>query len=297
MMSQTLDTLSCTDFGGLADFHLTIHLDDAVRHHQLPLTAALRNIDQFEQITEFDELAPQDKFNGLRGCHRNPITNLKGVDDISRTRCASGLRHNCTITFLQTLSLSIGRSIMKKSIDAITATQTATADTAVALMRNTLDVIERLAALNLNTLRETLENSAEQSKKLAGTKDLAQVSAAVGQPSMEKTRAYYHQVYDLMSEMQEQLTKVMQAHYNTLSETASSATADLAANTPVGGEAFAAAMKAVLDANAQAFERINETAHQLQAGTREIGESLAKKSSPAKSATAKAATSSRSKKA
>lgn len=185
---------------------------------------------------------------------------------------------------------------MKKPLDAITAAQSANAETAVALMRNTLDAIERLAALNLNTLRDTLEASADQSSKLANVKDLAQAGEVIGQPSMERTRAYYHQVYDLMSEMQEQLTKVMQAHYNTLSETANSATATIAANTPVGGEAFAAAMKSVLDSSAQAFERLNDATHKLQAGAREMTQAASKASAPAKPA-AKATTAARSKKA
>lgn len=168
---------------------------------------------------------------------------------------------------------------MKKQLDAIAAAQTANADTAVALMRNTLDAIERLAALNLNTMRDALEATAEQGSKLSKAKDLAHASELqkeAAQPSMERTRAYYHQVYDLMSEMQEQLTKVMQAHYNALSESATSASKEFAANAPVGGEAFAAAMKAMLDSSTQAFERLNDTAHQLQANAREVTQAVTK---------------------
>lgn len=156
---------------------------------------------------------------------------------------------------------------MKKQLDAVAAAQAASAETAVALMRNTLDAIEKLAALNLNTMRDALESSASQGAKLGSAQDLADAT----QPNMERTRAYYHQVYDLLSEMQEQLTRVMQAHYTALSESASSASTSLAGKAPVGGEAFAAAMKAMLDASAQAFERLNDTAHQLQAGVREVG--------------------------
>lgn len=156
---------------------------------------------------------------------------------------------------------------MKKQLDAVAAAQAASAETAVALMRNTLDAIEKLAALNLNTMRDALDASASQGAKLNSPQDLADAT----QPNMERTRAYYHQVYDLLSEMQEQLTRVMQAHYTALSESASSASTSLAGKAPVGGEAFAAAMKAMLDASAQAFERLNDTAHQLQAGVREVG--------------------------
>ena len=173
---------------------------------------------------------------------------------------------------------------MKKHLDAVTAAQTASADTALALMQSTLDAIERLAALNLNTMRDTLESATEQSSKLAKAKDLAEASElqkTAAQPSMERTRAYYHQVHELMSEMQEHLTKVMQAHYSMLSESASTATQTIAASAPMGGEAFAAAMKTMLDSSAQAYERINETAHQLQASARQAGAAIGKKTPPA----------------
>ena len=186
---------------------------------------------------------------------------------------------------------------MKKHLEAVTAAQTASADTAVALMQGTLDAIERLAALNLNTMRDTLESATEQGGKLIKAKDLAEAGAlqkAAAQPSMERTRAYYHQVHDLMSEIQEHLTKVMQAHYNMLSESATAATKTLAASAPVGGEAFAAAMKTMLDSSAQAFERINHTAHQLQASARQASEVITKKTPPAAS---KATSAARSKKA
>ena len=165
---------------------------------------------------------------------------------------------------------------MKKQLDAITAAQTAGAQTALVLMQNTLDAIERLAALNLNTMRDALESSADQNNKILKAKDFAQAGAlqqAAAQPTMERTRAYYHQVYELMSQMQEQMTQVMQAHYSTLTQTATKASQEFAANTPVGGETFAAAMKTMIDASTQTFERLNETAHQLQASARDIAQS------------------------
>jgi len=179
---------------------------------------------------------------------------------------------------------------MKKQLDAITTAQAANADTALALMTNTLDAIERLAALNLNTMRDALEASAEQGSKLLKAKDLAhagELQKSAAQPSMERTRTYYHQVYDLMTEMQEQLTKVMQAHYNMLSESASSATKEIAAKAPVGGEAFAAAMKAMLDQSTQAFERMNATAHQLQASARDVTAAVSNTAAPKKAPAAR----------
>jgi hypothetical protein len=79
-----------------------------------------------------------------------------------------------------------------------------------------------------------------------------------------------------------------------LSESATAASKTLAASAPVGGEAFAAAMKTMLDSSAQAFERINDTAHQLQASARQAGEAITKKTPPAAT---KATSAARSKKA
>jgi phasin family protein len=156
---------------------------------------------------------------------------------------------------------------MSKEFEPITTAQKASADTAIALMKSSLDTIERLAAINLNTMRDALQASAEQSSKLISATDLGQAAKLqqeAAQPSLQLTRAYYHRVYDLMTEMQEQLTQVMRAHYSAMSESASAASGQVAAKTPVGGEAFAAAMKAMLDSSAQTFERLNAMSHQLQ---------------------------------
>ena len=173
---------------------------------------------------------------------------------------------------------------MSKQFEAITTAQKASAETAVALMKSSLDTIERLAAINLNTMRDALQTSAEQSNKLISVADLGQAAKLhlnAAQPSLQLTRAYYHRVYDLMTEMQEQLTQVMRAHYSAMSESASAVGAEVGAKTPAGGEAFAAAMKAMLDSSAQTFERLNQMSHQLQSNARPATE-------PAGSETAKA---------
>lgn len=183
---------------------------------------------------------------------------------------------------------------MSKQLEAITAAQKASADTAVALMKSSLDTIERLAAINLNTMRDALQTSAEQSNKLISTTDLGQAAKLqqdAAQPSLQLTRAYYHRVYDLMTEMQEQLTQVMRAHYSAMSESATAASGEFVAKTPAGGEAFAAAMKAMLDSSAQTFERLNQMSHQLQSNARQ-----APATDPAGGETAKAKPSGKGKK-
>jgi phasin family protein len=162
---------------------------------------------------------------------------------------------------------------MSQQLESIRSAQKASAETAMALMKSSLDTIERLAALNLNTMRDALAASAAQSGKMMSASDFGAAAALqqeAAQPSLQLTRAYYHRVYDLMTEMQEQLTKVMQAHYSAMSESASAVTSQVVAGAPAGGEAFAAAMKTMLDASTQTFERLNEMSHQVQANTREV---------------------------
>ena len=181
---------------------------------------------------------------------------------------------------------------MTKHLDAITSTQKASAETAMALMKSSLDTIERLAALNLNTMREAIEASSSQANKLMSAQDLAhakKLQEEAAQPGVERTRTYYHQVYELMTEMQEQLTKVMQAHYNAMSESAATVSRNISASAPAGGEAFATAMKTMLDSSSKTFERLNEMSHQLQANTKEAINTVSNEAPPPVSATAKAA--------
>lgn len=150
--------------------------------------------------------------------------------------------------------------------EQIAAAQKANAEAMLALMRNTLDNIEKLANLNLSAMRESLQLGAENAATLLEAKDPKQalaVQSGMAEPGLERTRSYYHNLYELVLTMQKDITNVMESHYKSLSENAESAIEETKSKMPAGGDVFATAMKSMLQASSQAFDRMNFMAQQM----------------------------------
>lgn len=118
---------------------------------------------------------------------------------------------------------------------------------------------------------------------------MAKLNSNLAQPGAEKWMDYSRTVYDLVSQMQKEVTTVMEAQYNTFQQNTSSAVEKATASAPVGGDVFAATMKSMMDASTKAFTNMSGMAKQLtdiaEANMAVAGKAVA----PAKSATAAAA--------
>jgi len=150
--------------------------------------------------------------------------------------------------------------------EQIAAANKANAEALLALMRSTMDNIEKFANLNFSALRENIQAGAKNTDSLLSAKDPKQALAmqsAIAEPSMESARAYYHNLYELVLGMQKDITNVMEAHYKSLSEKAESAIEETKNQMPAGGDIFASAMKSMLQANSEAFDRMNFMAQQI----------------------------------
>jgi phasin family protein len=148
----------------------------------------------------------------------------------------------------------------------IAAAQKANAEAMVALMRSTLDNIEKLANLNLSTMRSNIQAGAENTSVILDAKDPKQalaVQSALAEPGLERTREYYHNLYELVLTMQKDITHVMESHYKALTENAESAIEETKDNLPAGGDVFATTMKSMLQASSQTFDRMNFMAQQI----------------------------------
>lgn len=154
----------------------------------------------------------------------------------------------------------------KQKSEQIAAAQKANAEAMLALMRSTLDNIEKLANLNLSAMRENLQAGAENAATLLEAKDPKQalaVQSSIAEPGLERTRSYYHNLYELVLNMQKDITSVMESHYKSLSDNAESAIDATSSKLPAGGDVFAAALKSMLQNSSQAFDRMNFMAQQM----------------------------------
>jgi phasin family protein len=168
--------------------------------------------------------------------------------------------------------------------EQIAAASRANAEALLALMRSTMDNIEKFANLNFSALRENLQVGAKNTDALMSVKDPKQalaIQSAIAEPSLESARAYYHSLYEMVLGMQKDITNVMETHYKSLSENAESAIEETKKQMPAGGDIFASAMKSMLQANSEAFDRMNFMAQQIASITDSNIKALSSMNAPA----------------
>ena len=181
------------------------------------------------------------------------------------------------------------------NFEQLTAAQKANAEVMMTLLRTAFDGVERLTALNMAASREFFNNTVANAQQLLSAKDaaaVAKLNSELAQPNVDKLVGYSRSVYDLVTEMQKEITSVMEAQYSSFTKNAASAVEKAKASAPVGGDVFAATMQSMLGASTKAFDQMTSMAKQLSDIAEANVQAAAKTSkaiAPAKSATAAAA--------
>lgn len=154
----------------------------------------------------------------------------------------------------------------KPNFEQLAAAQQANAEVALALVRTALGGMERLAALNLNAARDFLDNTVNNTQALIGAKDVqefAKINTSLAQPNLEKAVEYSRSVYDLITQVQKDVTEVIESQYSAFNQSANSAIDKTVSNAPVGGDVMSAALKSMLSASTQTFDNFTRVAKQL----------------------------------
>jgi phasin family protein len=181
------------------------------------------------------------------------------------------------------------------NFEQLTAAQKANAEVMMTLLRTAFDGVERLTALNMAASREFFNNTVANAQQLLSAKDaaaVAKLNSELAQPNVDKLVGYSRSVYDLVTEMQKEITSVMEAQYSSFAKNAASAVEKAKASAPVGGDVFAATMQSMLGASTKAFDQMTSMAKQLSdiaEANVEAAAKTTKAAAPAKSATAAAA--------
>ena len=182
------------------------------------------------------------------------------------------------------------------NFEQLTAAQKANAEVMMTLLRTAFDGVERLTALNMAASREFFNNTVANAQQLLSAKDaaaVAKLNAELAQPNVDKLVGYSRSVYDLVTEMQKEITSVMEAQYSSFTKNAASAVEKAKASAPVGGDVFAATMQSMLGASTKAFDQMNSMDKLLsdiaEANVQAAAKTTKAVAAPAKSATAAAA--------
>jgi phasin family protein len=182
------------------------------------------------------------------------------------------------------------------NFEQLTAAQKANAEVMTTLLRTAFDGVERLTALNMAASREFFNNTMAGTQQLLSAKDanaIAKLNSELAQPNAAKWMDYSRSVYELVAEMQKEVTSVLESQYSSFTKNANSAVEKAKTSAPVGGDVFAATMQSMLNASTKAFENMTGMAKQLsdiaEANISAAGKTVSIKAAPAKTSATAAA--------
>ena len=164
---------------------------------------------------------------------------------------------------------------MEQNFDKLASVQKANIEVLMALIRTAFNGIERLTVLNMAASRDFFSqnlDNAQQAFSAKNTAELSQINASLAQPNISKLIDYSHNLYELITEMQKEITNIIRSQYEKFSEKAVSNSEEIKAACPVGGDIFANSVKCILDLSNQTFATMSSMATQI----REIAESTLK---------------------
>lgn len=125
---------------------------------------------------------------------------------------------------------------------------------------------ERLALLNLNTARSSLQESGSRAAAMLeakDVKDLVGTPGSVAKPALERIATYSRSVYEINSDTMAELGKLFEGQYAELYKQVSSSLEKAAKNAPAGSDMAVAAVKSALTAASSTYETINKAVKQV----------------------------------
>ena len=131
-----------------------------------------------------------------------------------------------------------------------------------------LEGLEKLAELNLQAAKASIDEASEQFRALFDAKDpqaLAELASGSVQPTAEKLAAYSKHVYDITNETGTSIASIYEKQFSEASKLFQSAVDQLAKNAPVGSEGMVTFVR-------QALSAANSAADQVTAATKQAVE-------------------------
>lgn len=125
--------------------------------------------------------------------------------------------------------------------------------------------LERLTALNINTARALLDDNLNNTRAFMAAKDVRELvglQAAMAQPLVEKLAAYNRSVYEIASQNQAELARLVEGQVADLNKQFTTALDSAAKSAPASDVAVAAVKSALAAANS-AYDNANKVVKQV----------------------------------
>ena len=155
---------------------------------------------------------------------------------------------------------------MIKAPEQVTELNRATVETAMSLAQVALENADKLVRLQLETVREMLEENLKNAKALTDAKNpeqLAELRAKVTEDSVEQVTAYSRSVYDIAAKTQAEFGKIMEQRFAAFNRSMGQMVDDAAKSAPPGSAPALAAIRQTLAATNAMVDTLARTAKQF----------------------------------
>ncbi len=145
------------------------------------------------------------------------------------------------------------------------ASQKASLDNVLAIQGAMFQGFEKLVDLNLKVFKASFDEVSQKSQEAAKIQDAQEAlnfSSSLLQPNAEKVLAYTKQVYDVLSGIQVDVTKLTETQIEQAQQQINEAVEQLAKNAPTGSEGAVALLKSSLASVNNAYETVAQSARQ-----------------------------------
>lgn len=124
---------------------------------------------------------------------------------------------------------------------------------------------ERISALTFNATKSAFEDGVAHTKALMAVKDvqdLVNLNATVAQPAIEKSIAYSRSVYEVATQSQGEVTKLVESQAGEFNKSVVTLLDKVVKNAPAGSDVAVAAVKSALAAANTAYDSMSKAAKQ-----------------------------------
>lgn len=178
----------------------------------------------------------------------------------------------------------------------LAAARESNVEAALSLANSAFANAERLTTLNLNTARSAFDDSVANVQALLAAKDpqeFVKLQSSLAQPLVEKSVAYVRNVYEIASQAQEEVAKLVDGQVAELNKNLAAALEKAAKSAPAGSEVALAAVQTAIDAANSAYGAVAKAVKQVteaaEANAEALTSATVKAAVPAKRSTKKAA--------
>ena len=150
---------------------------------------------------------------------------------------------------------------MKVTLENVAAANKASVDAASAVSSLGLQTVERLVALNLNTVRAAMTDATANANAVLAVKEpkeLASLLSAQAEPALAAATDYFRSAYGILVDSGEEYGKLVDAQLAELNKNVAVTLDELSKSAPAGSDVAVAAVKQAIAAANATYDNVSK---------------------------------------